>query len=50
MKMIKERFFDMKIDMEEGMGSPYRLDNFFPLLFLYYLPFKFAKGKVEEKK
>jgi len=43
MKKIKyegKRFFDMEINVEEGMGSVYRLDNFIPILLLKYIPYK----------
>ena len=48
MNKVKKKFFDMEINMEEGMGNPYRPDNFFPILILHYLPFKFAKRSNSE--
>lgn len=48
MKFETKSFFDMKIDMEVGMGSPYRPDNFFPILFMKYLPHKFVNTRKEE--
>lgn len=44
-KYKKNRFFDMEIEMEEGMGNPYRIDNFIPILFLHYLQYKFLEEK-----
>ncbi len=39
-KFEKKKFFSMTFFMENGMGNPYRLDNFFPLLFLKFIPYK----------
>jgi len=39
-KYEAKKFFDMEIDMEQGIGSPYRIYNFIPILFLKYIPYK----------
>ena len=46
MKYEEKKFFGMKIDLEEGMGSPYRPDNFIPILFLKYLPTRLGFGPI----
>ncbi len=42
-KYEKKKFFGMTISMEKGMGNPYRPDNFFPILFLEFIPSKLFK-------
>ena len=34
MKLESKKFFGKEINMEVGMGSPYRPDNLFPILFI----------------
>lgn len=41
----KVKFFDMEIYMEEGMGNPYMPSNFFPILFMKYIPYKLNKNE-----
>ena len=49
-KYEKKKFFGMKIYMEKGMGGQYRPDNFFPILFLEFIPEKlFGINKVKEE-
>ncbi len=40
MEFETKKFFNMEIEMEKGIGNPYRPDNFLPLLFLKYIPYK----------
>ncbi len=44
----KKRIFGRAIYMEKGMGSPYRIDNFIPILFLKVIPSLFVKSEVRE--
>jgi len=44
-KYERKKFFGMIIYMEKGMGIPYRPDNFFPILFLKFIPEKLFEIK-----
>ncbi len=45
--MEQKKFFDMEILAEEGIGNLYRLDNFIPILFLKYIPYKLGMNEIK---
>lgn len=48
MKYEKKKFFGMEIEMEEGMGNVYRPDNFFPILFMKFIPYKLSQKEKQK--
>lgn len=41
------KILGVDIQMEKGMGNPYRPDNFLPILFMKIIPIKLGFGPIE---